>query len=278
MAHPHGRGRSTMPRMRTASLIIAVLGAVLAVQAHAMPQSEDSSRATEPRVAVQNGVAWFYGHRFEAPFTLEYCDDGLAINGSFLPREVRLFPKSRPGHGDTLRAELSARALEILRDAQRNHVPRDEAFAQIEQLYRSCPLVKRAELRGYSLRTSYKDRSGDYILQLVDPERVAMRDMALEESSLKERGTQSKHLLQLKDHLESGGSILWFDSPGYVLLPKDDSARIDAILQRMQQKEKITKEEGAFLQSLIPASLGELSRMAEQPKRLLTLFPHPEAR
>lgn len=241
-----------------------------------MPEPEDSSGGTHPRVTVQYGVAWFYGHRFEAPFTLEYCDDGLAINGSFLPREVRPFPKS--GHGDRLRAELSARTLEILRDAQRNHVPRDEAFAQIEQLYRSCPLVKRVELQGYSLRITYKDRSGDYILQLMDPEKVAMRDMTPDESAVKGRGIQSKRLIQLKQHLESGGLILWLDPPAHVLLPDDDSARIDALLQRLQQGDKLTKEEGAYLQSLIPVPLGELSRMAQQPKRLLTLFPHPEAR
>ena len=104
-----------------------------------------------------------------------------------------------------------------------------------------------------------------------------MRDMTLEELAAKE-GIPSESLIQLKQHLESGGLILWLDSPAHVLLPNDDSARIDALLQRLQQRDKLTKKEGAYLLSLIPASLGELSRMAKQPKRLLTLSHIPEAR
>lgn len=261
--------------MRTTGSILTLFGTVLTVLAAAMPLPANFVEGSTPRVTVQRGVAWFYGHRFEAPFTLEYSDDGLAINGYYLPREIPPLPEHRPTHGDTLLSELSARTLEILRDARRNHVPREKALARVEQAYRSSPIVKTVELREHSLVLTYKERPGSYVILLADPEHT-QGDMSSENLAEKQRGIRWKRLLQLKEHFESVGLVVWFDPPAYTLLPNDHSSRVDVLLQRLQGKAKITNEERAFLQATIPTNFQNLSRVIQQPLRLVAGSPHPE--
>jgi hypothetical protein len=272
--------------MRATGSILILLGAVLTVTADAamiipipagaMPLPADSLEEATPRVTVQRGVAWFYGHRFEAPFTLEYAEGGLAINGYTLPGETRPLPEHRPRHGDTLISELSARMLEILRDARRNHLSGETAFARVEQAYRSSPIVKRVTLQGYSLLLRYKDRPGSYTVALVDPEKVAPGDMTPEEFAERQRGILRKWLLQLRDHFESVGVVVWFEPPAYTLIPNDHSSRVDVLFQRLQRKTKITNEERAFLQATIPTNFKNLRRLTQRPPRLVAVLPHPE--
>jgi hypothetical protein len=170
---------------------------------------------------------------------------------------------------------LSARALGILRDAKKNHVPLEQAFVQVEQTYRSSPLVRSVELRGHSLLLTYKDTTGPYEVLLVDPEKIALRDMTPEELAERQREIQSKALNGLLDKLESGCLIMWTEFPGYTSLPNDPSPRVDLLLQRLQRKEKLTKEEKAFLQSWIAVKFEDLNRLVRRPLRLMTA-PHPE--
>lgn len=260
--------------MRTATL--ALLGAVIAVQAHAMPELAGSARGSGPIVTVQRGVAWFYGHRFKSPFTLEYSDDGLAINGYSLPREVRTLPKHSPTHGDTMISELSVRTLEILRDARRSHVPRERAVARVEQAYRSSPVVKTVELRGYFVLLTYTDRPGSYMVSLEDPETIAPHDMTSEELDEKQRGIQWKTLRELKSHFESVGLVVWFDQPAYTLLSNDPSLRVDVLLQRMQRNARITNKERAFLRATIPMDFEDLRRLIQRPSRLVAVSSNSE--
>ncbi|HYJ31708.1 MAG TPA: hypothetical protein VE326_00645 [Candidatus Binatia bacterium] len=257
--------------MRATSILSAMLGALLAVQAYAMPERADPAGVSKPKVTVHRGVTWFYGHRFEAPFTLEYVDDGLAINGYYLPRKVRPLPQHRPTHGDTLRSRLRARTLEILRDAKRNHVSPDQAFAQVEQAYRSSPLVRSVELRGHSLLLTYQDTPGPYEVLLVDPEKIALRDMTPEELAEGQREFQSKTLHRLMDHLESGCLIVWAEFPASTWLPNDPSPRVDLLLRRLQHTDKLTKEEKGFLQSWIAVKFEDLNRMVKRPLRLMAV-------
>lgn len=258
------------------TVVIALLGTVIAVHAYAMPELGDSAQGPGPRVTVQRGVAWFYGHRYQAPFTLEYSPDGLAIDGYFLSREVGPLPNDPPTHGDTMISELSARTLKILRDARSNHVAREEAFARVKQAYRSSPIVKKVELRGYSLILTYRGRPGSYMVLLVDPKNIGQPNMTSEELDEKRQARQRKSLQQLKDHFESAGIVVWFDAPTYTLLPHDHSFRVDVLLRRLQRKAKITDGERAFLEATIPTSFHDFSRITERPLRLTAVSSHPE--
>jgi len=212
----------------------------------------DGSQPYPSSLAIRSGVLYLGGHRLTAPFLIAFSSTGFSANGLKIERPVALQTTSQ-NPNDSIRDYLEREARVRYAAGLAKSQDSGSLLADIRDFFAASSIVISASVVDGVIQMRFKD------LPDVQHRWTPGPPPDLEARARYESYAAYRRLVSIKAHLEQGGIVLCM-TRDFVQLPTGNSAKLDLLIQRLQDGARLTTSESKTLESYVPrAALDELA-------------------
>jgi carboxypeptidase family protein len=222
-----------------------------------MPRAGVRQSPVTQSIAVERGVLYLGGNRFQAPLSLGIDAAQVVANGLKLPPTSRAIRLRFPTREDSIAFRLDSTATALTRYGLSMGLTRSQILEEMRRQHSASLVVRDAILDSSSIESRPAQMR---IVEMPDP--IPMREPTREESRRSDELYALAALRETKANLELG-AIIAISRAGWATVPAPSADEVDRAVQAMQAGIDLTVAQVHLLESTFPPGLlAELRRPA----------------